>query len=103
MLKGRVIRVLDRTAPKPGENIHLTIDLSLQQIAIDALENRRGAIVAMDPRNGDVLTFVSSPGYDPNKFVNGIDSKSYNLLLSVKRQTINQSCYSGKISAGFNG
>jgi len=82
--QGRVIRVLDRTSPKPGENLHLTIDLSLQRIAIDSLENKRGAIVAMDPRNGDILTFVSSPGYDPNKFVNGIDSKSYKALLSSK-------------------
>lgn len=82
--QGRVIRVLDRTSPKPGENLHLTIDLSLQRIAIASLENKRGAIVAVDPRNGDILTFVSSPGYDPNKFVNGIDSKSYKALLSSK-------------------
>lgn len=98
--QGRVIRVLDRTAPKPGENIHLTIDLSLQQIAIDALENRRGAIVAMDPRNGDVLTFVSSPGYDPNKFVNGIDSKSYNLLLASKDKPLINRVIQGKYPPG---
>ena len=82
--QGRVIRVLDRKAPNPGENLHLTIDLSLQRIAIEALKDKRGAIVAIDPVNGDVLTFVSSPGYDPNKFVNGIDSKSYKALLSSK-------------------
>lgn len=56
----------------------------MQQIAIDSLKDKRGAIVAMDPRNGDVLTFVSSPSYDPNKFVNGIDRKSYKALLSSK-------------------
>jgi penicillin-binding protein 2 len=82
--QGRLIRVLNRTPPKPGENLHLTIDLSLQRIAIDALKDKRGAIVAIDPVNGDILTFVSSPGYDPNKFVNGIDSKSYKALLASK-------------------
>jgi penicillin-binding protein 2 len=98
--QGRVIRVLDRTAPKPGKNLHLTIDLSLQQIAIDALEGRRGAIVAMDPRNGDVLTFVSSPGYDPNKFVNGIDSKSYKALLSSTDKPLINRVIQGKYPPG---
>jgi penicillin-binding protein 2 len=98
--QGRVIRVLERTAPKPGENLHLTIDLSLQKIAIDALKNRRGAIVAMDPENGDILTFVSSPGYDPNKFVNGIDSKSYNALLSSKDKPLINRAIQGKYPPG---
>jgi len=86
--QGRLIRVLDRTAPKPGENLHLTIDLSLQRIALNELKGKRGAIVAMDPVNGDILTFVSSPGYDPNKFVNGIDNKSYQALLSSKEKPL---------------
>jgi penicillin-binding protein 2 len=98
--QGRVIRVLDRTAPKPGENLHLTIDLSLQRIATDELKNRRGAIVAIDPVNGDVLTFVSSPGYDPNKFVNGIDSKSYKALLSSKDKPLINRTIQGKYPPG---
>jgi penicillin-binding protein 2 len=98
--QGRVIRVLDRTSPKPGENLHLTIDLSLQRIAIESLKNKRGAIVAMDPRNGDVLTFVSSPGYDPNKFVNGIDSKSYKALLSSKDKPLINRAIQGKYPPG---
>ncbi|MEM6998321.1 MAG: penicillin-binding protein 2 [Pseudomonadota bacterium] len=98
--QGRVIRVLSRTPPQPGENLHLTIDLSLQQIAIDALKDRRGAIVAMDPINGDVLTFVSSPGYDPNKFVNGIDSKSYKALLASKDKPLINRITRGKYPPG---
>ena len=98
--QGRVIRVLDRTPPKPGENLHLTIDLSLQQIAIDALKDKRGAIVAIDPTNGDILTFVSSPGYDPNKFVNGIDSKSYKALLSSKDKPLINRITRGKYPPG---
>jgi penicillin-binding protein 2 len=98
--QGRVIRVLDRTAPTPGEDLHLTIDLSLQRIAIDSLKNKRGAIVAIDPVNGDVLTFVSSPGYDPNKFVNGIDSKSYKALLSSKDKPLINRAIQGKYPPG---
>ena len=98
--QGRVIRVLEKVAPKPGENIHLTIDLSLQQIAIDELKNKRGAIVAMDPKNGDVLALVSSPGYDPNKFVNGIDSKSYDLLLASKDKPLINRAIQGKYPPG---
>ncbi len=99
-VEGRVIRVMDRTAPKPGANLHLTIDLALQQIAIDALEGRRGAIVAMDPRNGDVLTFASSPGYDPNKFVDGIDGKSYNALLASKDKPLINRILQGEYPPG---
>ncbi|HIF52326.1 MAG TPA: penicillin-binding protein 2 [Thiotrichaceae bacterium] len=98
--QGRVIRVLDRTAPKPGENLHLTIDISLQRVAIEALKNKRGAIVAIDPRNGDILTFVSSPGYDPNKFVNGIDTKSYKALLSSKDKPLINRATQGKYPPG---
>ena len=98
--QGRIIRVLEHVASKPGENVHLTIDLSLQQIAIDALKDKRGAIVAMDPINGDVLAFVSSPGYDPNKFVNGIDTESYNLLLASKDRPLINRAIQGKYPPG---
>ncbi|MEM7026976.1 MAG: penicillin-binding protein 2 [Pseudomonadota bacterium] len=99
-VQGRVIRVLERTAPRPGDNIHLTIDVSLQLIALNALAGRRGSIVAMDTRNGDVLTFVSSPGYDPNKFVNGIDSKSYSALLTSKDKPLINRTIQGKYPPG---
>ena len=98
--QGRIIRVLEHVASKPGKNIHLTIDLSLQQIAIDALKDKRGAIVAMDPIKGDVLAFVSSPGYDPNKFVNGIDTESYNLLLASKDRPLINRAIQGEYPPG---
>ncbi len=98
--QGRLIRVLERTAPQPGDNLHLTIDVSLQQVAIEALNNRRGSIVAMDTRSGDVLAFVSSPGYDPNKFVNGIDTKSYRALLSSKDKPLINRAIQGKYPPG---
>ena len=80
--QGRIIRVLERTPPEPGQNIYLTLDLSLQTAALSLMQGRRGSIVAMDPNNGDILALVSSPAYDPNPFVNGISSRSYNALLN---------------------
>ena len=98
--QGRVIRVLDRTPPVPGENIYLTLDVSLQNLAVQALEGKRGAIVAMDPRNGAILAMVSSPSYDPNPFVNGIDVKSYNALLGSKDTPLLNRVLQGKYPPG---
>jgi penicillin-binding protein 2 len=70
---GRGIRTLSRTPSQPGNNIALTLDVRLQQVAEQAFGDRRGAVVALDPSNGAVLAFVSKPGFDPNYFVDGID------------------------------
>lgn len=75
--RGRVQRVLDETSPKPGEDLHLYLDLDVQQAAWDALGGRRGAAIAIDPRDGGVLAFVSRPGFDPNLFVTGISLTDY--------------------------
>ena len=98
--QGRVIRVLDRTPPIPGENIYLTLDVSLQNLAVQALEGKRGAIVALDPRDGSVLAMASSPAYDPNLFVNGIDVKSYNRLLHSKDTPLLNRVLQGKYPPG---
>jgi penicillin-binding protein 2 len=77
---GRGIRTLSRTPSQPGNNIALTIDLKLQQVAESILGERRGALVALEPSSGAVLAFVSKPGYDPNLFVDGIDPQSWSEL-----------------------
>ncbi len=97
---GRIIRVLERTPPEPGQNIYLTLDLSLQTAASKIMQGKRGAIVAMDPDNGDILAFVSSPAYDPNPFVNGIDSKSYKMLLSSRNTPLINRALNGKYPPG---
>lgn len=79
--QGRVVRVLDRTDPVPGEDLRLSIDLDLQRAAMQALDTSSGAVVALDVASGDVLALVSKPGYDPNLFVNGISSADYRALL----------------------
>ncbi len=77
---GRLIRVLKNTPPQRGNDLHLHLDYQLQKIAHDQLAGRRGAIVAIDPRTGGVLAFVSNPSFDPNYFVGGIPYKIYSEL-----------------------
>ncbi|KAF0807425.1 penicillin-binding protein 2 [Alcanivorax xiamenensis] len=75
--RGRILRVLEEQPPIPGDDLRLSLDLKVQQAAYDALGERRGAVVAIDPRDGSVLAFVSRPGFDPNLFVTGISHKDY--------------------------
>jgi len=69
----------DQTAG-PGSNVYLSLDLDLQKVAYNALEGRRGAVVALDPTNGEVLAMVSSPSFDPNLFAVGMSTEQYNEL-----------------------
>ncbi len=75
--RGKVMKVLDSVLPVPGKDLVLHLDSALQQAASDALGDRRGAVVAIDPKTGGILALVSKPGYDPNLFVTGIDFASY--------------------------
>ena len=76
----RVVRTLSRKPSVTGNNLQLSLDIRLQKIAEDAFGTKRGALVAIDPTTGDVLAFVSKPGYDPNLFVDGIDPQNWDLL-----------------------
>ena len=78
--RGRVMKVLDSTPPVPGGNLVLHVDSGLQQAASDALGDRRGTVVAIDPTSGGILALVSKPSYDPNLFVAGIDYETYAAL-----------------------
>ncbi len=77
---GRAVHSLAKTEPVSGNDLVLSIDLNLQQIAEKAFGNRRGALVAIDPNTGEILAFVSQPGYDPNLFVDGIDQANWDAL-----------------------
>jgi penicillin-binding protein 2 len=77
---GRAVRTLSRKSPVSGNDLRLSIDIRLQEIAEKAFGDRRGALVAIEPSTGDVLAFVSKPGFDPNLFVEGIDSANWELL-----------------------
>ena len=78
--RGVELDVIDRIEPVPGAELTLHLDVELQRVAASAMGDMRGAVVALDPRTGGVLSAVSSPRYDPNKFVNGISFSDYEEL-----------------------
>jgi len=75
--RGRVMRVLEREDPEPGRDLTINLDIRLQHIAQQAMGDKRGAIVAINPETGGILAQLSTPGFDTNKFVTGIDHESY--------------------------
>ncbi len=74
---GRAMRKLTSAPATPGNTVMLSIDIKLQKLVEDLFGNRRGALVAIDPRNGEILAFVSKPTFDPNLFVDGIDAENW--------------------------
>jgi len=78
---GRKMRVLENLEPNPGNNLFLTLDLELQKAAEEAMAGKRGAIVAMNPQNGDILALASKPDFDPNLFARGISPENWKSLI----------------------
>ena len=81
--QGRTLKVLEREAPVHGTDLILALDVRVQQAAWDALGERPGAVVAIDPRDGSVIAMVSKPAFDPNLFVHGIGAQAYRDILSA--------------------
>jgi len=79
---GRVLNVLERQDAIPGTDLVLSIDVAVQKAAWDALGDRPGSVVAIDPTDGSVIALVSKPAYDPNVFVHGISQKAFQEILS---------------------
>jgi len=77
---GREIRVLAKREPRPGNDVRLTLDLGLQQVAEEALKGKAGAIVVLDAGNGDILAAAGSPSVDPNMFVKGVSRKEWSAV-----------------------
>ncbi len=98
--QGRILHVLERTLPKPGKNLYLNLDTRLQAIAEESFKGENGALVAMDPNNGAILALVSMPTYDPNLFVNGIDTKTYRALTSSPDQPLFNRALRGQYPPG---
>ncbi|MFW8566235.1 penicillin-binding protein 2 [Orrella sp. 11846] len=82
--RGEPMRSLHRIDPEPGRDLILTLDLKLQRVAEQAFAHHRGALVAIDPQNGQILAYVSQPSFDPNLFVGGIDQESWRELNESK-------------------
>ena len=88
---GRAIRRLSGFAATPGSTVMLSIDIGLQKLVEDLFGERRGALVAINPKNGEILAFVSKPTFDPNLFVDGIDHESWQALnTSIDRPLLNR-------------
>ena len=81
--QGRVLQVLEREDPVHGDDLILSLDVQIQQAAWDALGDRAGAVVAMDPKDGSVLAMVSKPSFDANAFVHGISGDDYRAILNA--------------------
>ena len=78
--RGRMMQVLGGDAPRPGSDLILTLDAEAQLVAWEAMAGRRGAVVAIDPNNGEVLVLVSAPAYDPNAISAGLTRKDFRAL-----------------------
>jgi penicillin-binding protein 2 len=81
--QGRILQTLEREPPVHGDDLILSLDVQVQQAAWNALGDRPGAVVAIDPNDGSVLALVSKPGFNPNLFVHGISSADYNTILNA--------------------
>jgi penicillin-binding protein 2 len=77
---GRAMRKLGSSPATPGNTVRLAIDIKLQNMVEELFGERRGALVALDPKTGEILAFVSKPTFDPNLFVEGIDSENWQAL-----------------------
>jgi penicillin-binding protein 2 len=97
---GRAIRALARSEPLSGNNLVLTLDLQLQKIAEEAFQEYRGALVAIDPKTGEVLALVSKPGFDPNLFVDGIDPQNWDALNNSPDKPLNNRALRGQYPPG---
>ena len=97
---GRHLSMVGLEESVPGRNLHLTIDLDLQAVAELGLEERKGAVVALDPRNGEILAMASAPVYDPNKFVTGFTSEEWLALNSDPRTPMLNRAIQGTFAMG---
>lgn len=99
---GREIRPLDEVPPVEGRRVRLTLDLAMQRAAEDAFRayGYWGSAIVLDPRNGDVLTLVSLPAYDPNDFASGIDRVTWQALNTDKLRPLQNRAIQGRYSPG---
>lgn len=97
---GRKLRVMTRKPPIPGLNISLTIDKNLQMLAEKSLRDKKGAIVAMNPNNGEIFALASSPAFDPNLFIGGIDKEEWKEMVSCEEYPLQNRAISGQYPPG---
>jgi penicillin-binding protein 2 len=97
---GREMRVIAARAPKPGGNLVLTLDLHLQRLAEELLTDHAGSIVALDPRNGQILALASSPAFDPNRFAARLSQAQWATLLANPKHPLHNRALQGQYPPG---
>jgi penicillin-binding protein 2 len=97
---GRRVHTLAQQPPAPGVDVHLHLDIGLQEVAMAAFGDNNGAVVAINPKNGGVLAFVSQPGYDPNLFVEGISRRDYAALQEDENRPLYNRVLQGQYPPG---
>ncbi len=97
---GRRLKVLSRRAPSSGYNLGLTVDRNLQRVAEKNLKDKTGAIVAMNPNTGEIIAMASSPAYDPNLFLQGVDKAQWANMISSKDHPLQNRAIAGQYPPG---
>ncbi len=98
--RGRLISLLSKNNPVPGDDVYLTIDLDLQKAAEEALFDKVGAVVALDPTNGNIRAMASNPGFNPEIFIKGISSKEWKELNDPKTHPLQNKAIQGTYATG---
>jgi len=97
---GRELSILKEVDSYPGNNLVTTIDLELQKAAEEAFKDKAGAVVAMDPRNGEILAMISSPAFNPDMFSGPLDSEEWNLLINNPLKPLQNRAIQGQYPPG---
>ncbi|MBF0153386.1 MAG: penicillin-binding protein 2 [Magnetococcales bacterium] len=97
---GRQVRELGHTPPLPGDDLYLTLDIDMQRDAEEALGDKLGAVVVMDPRSGEILAMVSRPAYDPNAFIRGFGPGQWHALITNPGRPLTNKAIQGQYPPG---
>ena len=95
---GKLLEEIDSVSEIDGKNIHTSLDLEAQKVAYQKLDNRRGAVVAVDIENGAIVSYLSSPSFSVNKIANGLSSKEFQKLLNDKNKPFSDRAVQGRYS-----
>ena len=97
---GKRIKQIQIDPGESGKNYRTTVDLEVQKYTAEVLEDKAASVCVMDIYNGDIITMASSPSYDPNSFVHGIDKKYWNELISNEKKPLNNKAIAGLYPPG---
>ena len=97
---GHIVRILEEMDAEKGQNLHLTVDVRLQEIALKALKNESGSAIVMDVHTGEILALVSAPSFDSNIFTMPVSTKVWNSLLNNEKRPLQNKALTGIYSPG---